>query len=376
MPRYKFGDLVYNITEKRSPVAGDEDFYIGLEHLDSGSLKVSRWGSKVALKGDKLIMRKGDILFGRRNTYLRRVAISPHDGLFSAHGMIFRAKTERISSDYLPFFLASDYFMSEAIRISVGSLSPTVNWKELKELDFCIPNIEEQNEIVKPLIEANNLKEKYEELLVQTDELVKSQFIGMFGNEDFPTCKLIDECVVITKGTTPTTIGFNFTDAGVNFVKIENITAEGKFIADGMMYISEKCNEAMKRSQLKIGDILFSIAGAIGRSAIVTDEILPANINQALAIVRLKEDTKFIKGFLLAALKSEYVEKQYLALKRGAAQLNLSLKDVGNFTIPIPPVEMQESFVTLYEQSDKSKLIGIYNKKYRKIRRKPDVYRI
>ena len=355
MPRYKFGDLVYNITEKRSPVAGDEDFYIGLEHLDSGSLKVSRWGSKVALKGDKLIMRKGDILFGRRNTYLRRVAISPHDGLFSAHGMIFRAKTERISSDYLPFFLASDYFMSEAIRISVGSLSPTVNWKELKELDFCIPNIEEQNEIVKPLIEANNLKEKYEELLVQTDELVKSQFIGMFGNEDFPTCKLIDECVVITKGTTPTTIGFNFTDAGVNFVKIENITAEGKFIADGMMYISEKCNEAMKRSQLKIGDILFSIAGAIGRSAIVTDEILPANINQALAIVRLKEDTKFIKGFLLAALKSEYVEKQYLALKRGAAQLNLSLKDVGNFTIPIPPVEMQESFVTLYEQSDKSK---------------------
>jgi len=208
---------------------------------------------------------------------------------------------------------------------------------------------------VKPLIEANNLKEKYEELLVQTDELVKSQFIGMFGNEDFPTCKLIDECVVITKGTTPTTIGFNFTDAGVNFVKIENITAEGKFIADGMMYISEKCNEAMKRSQLKIGDILFSIAGAIGRSAIVTDEILPANINQALAIVRLKEDTKFIKGFLLAALKSEYVEKQYLALKRGAAQLNLSLKDVGNFTIPIPPVEMQESFVTLYEQSDKSK---------------------
>ena len=132
MPKYKFGDLVYNITEKASPVAGDEQFYIGLEHLDSGSLRVTRWGSKVALTGDKLKMKKGDILFGRRNTYLRRVAIAPHDGLFSAHGMIFRAKTEHIDADYLLFFIASDVFMDEAIRISVGSLSPTVNWKELK----------------------------------------------------------------------------------------------------------------------------------------------------------------------------------------------------------------------------------------------------
>lgn len=160
---------------------------------------------------------------------------------------------------------------------------------------------------------------------------------------------------MITKGTTPTTIGYNFTDSGVNFVKIENITSESKFIHDEMMYISEECNEAMKRSQLKKGDILFSIAGAIGRCAIVTDEILPANINQALAIVRLKKDTRFCKEFLLAALKSDYVEKQYLALKRGVAQLNLSLKDVGNFTIPVPPIEKQEHFVALFEQSDKSK---------------------
>ena len=108
MPKYKFGDLVFNITEKRSPVDGDEELYIGLEHLDSGSLRVIRWGSKVALKGDKLKMQKGDILFGRRNTYLRRVSIAPHDGLFSAHGMIFRAKPERMDEDYLPFFIASD----------------------------------------------------------------------------------------------------------------------------------------------------------------------------------------------------------------------------------------------------------------------------
>ena len=82
---------------------------------------------------------------------------------------------------------------------------------------------------------------------------------------------------------------------------------------------------------------------------------MPANINQALAIVRLKKDTVLNKKFLLAALKSRYVEKQYLAVKRGAAQLNLSLKDVGNFAIPVPSSAMQDQFVSLYEQSDKSK---------------------
>ena len=137
MPKYKFGELVYNITEKRAPVEGDEELYIGLEHLDSGSLRVTRWGSKVALKGDKLKMKAGDILFGRRNTYLRRVAVAPHDGLFSAHGRIFRANTAHIDEDYLLFFIASDCFMDAAIRISVGSLSPTVNWKELNPCGCC-----------------------------------------------------------------------------------------------------------------------------------------------------------------------------------------------------------------------------------------------
>ena len=355
MPKYKFSEIAYNINQKKMPEPGDEEMYIGLEHLDSGSLKVKRWGSDVPITGEKLVMKKGDILFGRRNTYLRRAAIAPHDGIFSAHGMIFRPNTAVMDEDYFPFFISSDYFMNAAIRISVGSLSPTVNWKTLKELEFDIPDLESQRKSAALLTAANRLKEAYEILLEETDQLVKSQFIEMFGDEDFPTCKLIDESIVITKGTTPTTIGFNFFDDGVNFVKIENITSEGKFMTDGMMYISDECNEAMKRSQLKKGDILFSIAGAIGRSAIVTEEILPANINQALAIVRLKEDTKLIKGFLLAALKSEYVEKQYLALKRGAAQLNLSLKDVGNFTIPIPHKALQEQFVAFYEQSDKSK---------------------
>ena len=90
MGRYRFDEIAINISEKKKPTAEDQKLYVGLEHLDSGSLVVSRWGSNVPIKGEKLIMRKGDVLLGKRNAYLRRAAIAPHDGIFSAHGMVLR----------------------------------------------------------------------------------------------------------------------------------------------------------------------------------------------------------------------------------------------------------------------------------------------
>ena len=179
---YRFDDIAYNITTKRVPTPDDNARYIGLEHLDPGELYVKRYGSNVDLKGDKLVMTKGDILFGKRNTYLKRVAIAPFDGLFSAHGMIFHPKEDVIDKRYFPFFINSDAFMDEAIRISVGSLSPTVNWKDLKDLKFDIPPIEEQKQIADKLWIAYDLKSKYANLVESIDEMVKSQFIEMFGD--------------------------------------------------------------------------------------------------------------------------------------------------------------------------------------------------
>lgn len=89
--------------------------------------------------------------------------------------------------------------------------------------------------------------------------------------------KVADIAEVITKGTTPTTLGYDFQDRGVNFMKIECFDENGTFIPDKVTHISEECNDKLKRSQLKAGDIMFSIAGAIGRVAIVTEEMLPAN---------------------------------------------------------------------------------------------------
>ena len=121
--RLRFDRIAENIREPGQPTPGDSATYIGLEHIDSGSLHVRRWGSEADLKGKKLKMRKGDILFAKRNAYLRRVAIAPHDGFFSAHGMILRAKPETALPEFLPFLMMVAKFMNRAVEISVGSLA-------------------------------------------------------------------------------------------------------------------------------------------------------------------------------------------------------------------------------------------------------------
>ena len=356
MPKYKFGDLVYNITEKRSPVAGDEELYIGLEHLDSGSLRVTRWGSKVALKGDKLVMRKGDILFGRRNTYLRRVSIAPHDGLFSAHGMILRAKTERINSEYLPFFIASDYFMEEAIRISVGSLSPTVNWKELKELEFTIPTLEAQEKLAKTLIAANDLKEKYEELLFITDDLVKSQFIEMFGDpvtnsKKLPTKKL-SELGELNRGVSksrprnkPELLGGPYP-----LVQTGEVTAAELYITS---YENTYSEAGLAQSKMwPKGTLCITIAANIAQTAILGfDACFPDSVVGFLAGDNVKQIfIHYWFGFFQKILEEQAPQ---------VAQKNINLKTLSELDVMVPSLEQQNEFVAFVEQTDKSKFVAL-----------------
>lgn len=157
--------------------------------------------------------------------------------------------------------------------------------------------------------------------------------------------KLESLVTLITKGTTPTSIGYEFSDSGVNFVKVESINLNGKFLPNKFAKINDECNEALKRSQLREGDILFSIAGALGRTAIVNKEILPANTNQALAIIRLKDENLISKEFLLRVLASDSIINQVSKMKGGVAQQNLSLSQLKDFLIPLPPLPTQKKIV-------------------------------
>ena len=159
-PTYRFDEIAQNISERVDPNKTDLKVYIGLEHIDSESLHIKRFGTPDDVNGQKLKFYKGDIIFGRRRAYQRKAGIATCDGFCSAHALVLRANSDVIDSNLFPFFMHSDLFMNRAIDISVGSLSPTINWGTLKNQEFIIPPTKLQTEFAELLQHANENYEK------------------------------------------------------------------------------------------------------------------------------------------------------------------------------------------------------------------------
>jgi type I restriction enzyme, S subunit len=177
----------------------------------------------------------------------------------------------------------------------------------------------------------------------------KDTKIGMIP-KDWEILKLGELCETITKGTTPTTNGYSYLNEGINFVKVESIDAFGTFKKKMFAHIGEDCYESFKRSQLKEGDILISIAGALGRTAIVTNDILPANTNQAVGILRLKD--KSLNTFIRYFLDSYFLQKFIERINVASAQANLNLGHLDKFNIVFPPLPEQQKIAAILSTVD------------------------
>lgn len=357
--KVKFSDVVRRANTKEDKDNTDKVFYVGGEHIDSNEVLITKRGIIAGSTIGPMFyfgFKAGQVLFVSRNPHLRKAGMVDFDGICSEKTFVLETIDENILLQrYLPFILQSDHFWSYAESNKSGSVNFFINWSTLAKYEFELPSIAKQKELSDLLWAINDTKLAYRKMLIATDELVKSQFIAQFDRMEFPTVPLSSITSLITKGTTPTTLGYDFQKSGVSFIKVENITSAGIIDQSQLMFISEECHQKLERSQLAEGDILFSIAGAIGRFAEVKANILPANTNQALAIIRLKKNIELSKPFLLAALASPYVERQYNHQKKGIAQINLTLKNIGDIRIPIPPMNQQLKFAAFVQQSDKSK---------------------
>ncbi len=365
MPTYQFQDIAINCTEKIKADDIDVSKYIGLEHLDSGSLSVKRWGSDVPIKGEKLVMHKGDVLFGKRNTYLRRAAIAPHDGAFSAHGMVLRPKENVVDKDFFPLFIASDYFFDAAIRISVGSLSPTVNWKDLKDLEFNIPSIPEQRKMSKVLWAINDSKESYADLIQNTDELIKSQFIKIFGDprsnaKGWKKLKVKD---AVEQGYIARPLDGNhgekhpknsdYVESGVPFLMAQDLKDKSVDFSH-VHFITEQQAKTLTKGWAKPGDVLLTHKGTIGRVAIIQpskyyDMLLTPQITYYRCLKEISNE--FLAEFFL----TDYFQEQLQKMITGATRASVTITQQENLELIIPPMELQLKYVELVKQADKSK---------------------
>ena len=343
---YKFEQIAYNITAKRSPNKDDMSSYIGLEHLESGSLDVTSFGSKVEIKGDKLIMAKGDVLLGKRNAYLRRAAIAPHDGLFSAHGMILRPKEDVIDPKYFPFFIASDIFFDEAIRISVGGLSPTINWKDLKELEFTLPSLSEQKVLADKLWAAYRVKESYKKLLAATNDMLKAKFATLVLNKEWPTEKL-SKIATYSIGLTykPSEVAEN----GIIVLRSGNIQ-DSHIILEDVVRVTTKIKDNL---YVQKDDILMcsrnGSAQLVGKVALIPELIEPMTFGAFMTIIRSK-----YSRYLLLYFQTKEFRKQ-LSGSKSSVMNQVTQKMLDEIIIPIPDTKTIDELVNIATQAEATK---------------------
>ncbi len=155
----------------------------------------------------------------------------------------------------------------------------------------------------------------------------------------------------VTKGTTPTTVGGRFVDNGIAFVKVESINADGGFLESKFSFIDEETNDLLSRSALQEDDVLFTIAGTIGRVAQVPASVLPANTNQAVAIVR-PNPLLVCPKFLYYLLRDRERVSAAQARVVQSVQANFSLKELSNIEIPLPPLENQLAIASVLDALD------------------------
>lgn len=358
MSKYRFEQIVINSTEKKKPTEEDKYTYLGLEHLDSGSLHVTRYGSDVAPIGEKLIMREGDVLFGKRRAYQKKVAIAPFDGIFSAHGMVLRPKEKVIDKNFFPLFIGSDYFLDAAIKISVGSLSPTINWRDLKELEFELPDMDKQRELAKVLWAMDATKKSYQKLLLKTDELVNAQFIEMFGDPESNTMgwdvKKLGEIFDI--GSSKRVFQSEWKYEGVPFYRAREIVklSQDGYV-DNELFISEEmfAEYSEKYGIPQAGDIMVTGVGTLGICYLVKsgDRFYFKDGN----IIWLKKKSEVSSEYVYYSFKLPYVRKQIQNGSTGTTVGTYTIVNAKNTRMLFPPLELQNQFADFVIQTDKSK---------------------
>ncbi|WP_141061300.1 restriction endonuclease subunit S [Aliarcobacter cryaerophilus] len=258
----------------------------------------------------------------------------------------------------------------------IVSLGYSRHFKIIKEFNYLVPPLEEQKKIADILSTVDKKIAFVEENINATEELKKGLMQKLLTEgightefkdselgripESWEVAKIEDITEVVTKGTTPTTLGYQYENSGINFIKIESIDKNGNFDKSLFAYISEEANIALKRSIILENDLLYSIAGALGRVAIVNKSILPANTNQALSIIRLKDKSKV--KYIYYYLNSPYIKNHIDKVNVQNAQANLSLQNIKNFKIGMPPLEEQKQIAEILSTVD-NKLENLKEKK-------------
>jgi type I restriction enzyme S subunit len=347
---YRFDQIATNVNERvDDPSKAGVEYYVGLEHLDSDSLTIRRWGSPRDVEATKLRFRKGDIIFGRRRVYQRKVGVAAFDGICSAHAMVLRAKPDVALPEFLPFFMQSNMFMERAQEISVGSLSPTINWPSLAREEFALPPLDEQRRVAQVMRSCDLLRDRLTRLL-ESARITLHSLIGEALYTTASTIRISELCPFITSGSR----GWAqyYAPEGRVFFRITNMI-RGSIRPDwsDTKYVDAPNDAEAARTKVAQGDVLVSVTADLGLVTLVDEHFPDAHVNQHIAIIRpdqSRANSKFIAYFLA----SEAGRRQFLRLNDQGAKAGLNLNSLGALELPLLPRKRQDDLVSRLRDVD------------------------
>ena len=340
--------------ESRATHKGDKSGVpiVGLEHLVSQEIKFTGYDVDTENTFTKAF-KKGQILFGRRRAYLKKAAIADFDGICSGDITVIEAIPGKVEPLLLPFIIQNDKFFDYAVSRSAGGLSPRVKWEHLKDYELDLPPIDEQRILADKLWAAYRLKESYKKLLTATQEMVKSQFIEMFGNQNTNdkgwTESLVKDEFKLSMGKTPARNNPECWDNGTQkWVSISDMSSYTRYTGDTSEYITDYAIADSGIKAVPKGTIIMSFKLSIGRTAITSEDLYT---NEAIMAFAGFDEKKFNIDFLHFLIANK---NWLLGAKQAVKGQTLNKESIGNAKIIIPPIEAQEEFASIYNQVDKS----------------------
>jgi type I restriction enzyme S subunit len=359
----KFADVIALSTSRTAdPASAGIDRFVGLEHIEPENLHIRSWGLVADGTTFTSTFKRGQVLFGKRRAYQRKVAVADFDGVCSSDIYVFESKDPNVLlPELVPFICQSEGFYDFAVKTSAGSLSPRTNWSHLANYEFPLPPVDEQRRIADLLWAADDTIERHKELLdslsTAYNSLVHQEFSGQYSEEENPTV-LSKVCDVL--------VGFPFKsklyqESGVRLLRCSNVGIHGcEWAKEETKYWDESQYEDFKIFQMQKDDIVIAMdrpfVGDGFKVSKITDDDLPSLLLQRVA--RLRPSTELSIDYLWAFLQSKVYQNHLQKNQQGTQLPHISKFDIEGATIPLRTKDEQKalseqfkSFATAIEQA-------------------------
>ena len=355
--RVSFGDIVRLNTDRvADPLAASIERYVGLEHITPEDLRIRSWGMVVEGTTFTNYFKPGQVLFGKRRAYQRKVAVADFAGVCSSDIYVFEPRDERLLPELLPFICQTEAFYQHAVGTSAGSLSPRTNWEQLAKYEFALPPVEEQRRIAEVLRAVDEVVVKWNETSKQLETLRAVVREQILCDKKLPRKKLKTCVRSITAGKSVLGTGRSANNHEFGVLKVSAVGAEGFVASENKVLIN--ADDFIPGFSVHNHDLLITRANTrelVGKVSIALQDY--PNLMLSDKTLRLEVDEmNGDKNYLFRVLQSNEARLQIQAVASGTggAMKNISQVQIMNLTLPLPDIAIQKELAAQTKSLEQS----------------------